>query len=109
MEILRDLFDHGRRTITIDNLNGIKNYSPDLRQQGIKIAIIHAVDDKIFPMEKVIENSSRKMVDDFYSIKGTHSQIGLYRQKYMELVNNALDDLEALSKQKNFSKKSEKH
>ena len=46
-----------------------------IRESGVKVSIIHAVDDKLFPMERIQEKTTAKMVDGFYSIKGTHNNI----------------------------------
>lgn len=73
-----------------------------LRAEGVKISIIHAVDDELFPMKMLLGNASKDMADGFYSIKGTHNQVGLYEGKNLDLVNGALDNLEALPPKKKF-------
>ena len=69
-----------------------------LRELGIRISIVHGVDDNFFPMEKVQKQTTTKMVDGFYSVQGTHNQLYLHPEKYTALVDNALDALEALRK-----------
>ena len=49
-----------------------------IRESGVKVSVIHAVDDKLFPMEKIQEKITAEMVDGFYSIKGTHNNIYTY-------------------------------
>jgi pimeloyl-ACP methyl ester carboxylesterase len=67
-----------------------------LRELGIKISIIHGVDDNFFPMEDVQKQVSTKSADGFYSVKGTHNQLYLHPEQYTKLVNQALDALETL-------------
>ena len=75
-----------------------------LKSLGIKISIIHGVDDRFFPMEKVQQQTTTKMVEGFYSVQGTHNQLYLHPEKYTALVDNALDALEALRKKEAGSK-----
>jgi len=44
----------------------------EMHEQGIGISIIHAVDDKVFPMDKVQKNGGCKSIGRFYSVWGTH-------------------------------------
>ncbi len=69
-----------------------------LHDMGIKISIIHGVDDKLFPMEKIQETTNTKMVDGFYSVKGTHNDISHHPEQFSVVIDNALDALENLSK-----------
>lgn len=69
-----------------------------LKDLGIKIAIVHAVDDKFFPMDKVQSQTTAEMADGFYSVKGTHNQLYLHPEQYTALVDSALDALEAKRK-----------
>lgn len=61
-----------------------------LKRLGLKISVIHGVDDKFFPMEMVQKKTTSDMVDGFYSVKGTHNQLYLHPEKYTSLVDNAL-------------------
>ena len=67
-----------------------------LKDLGIKISIVHGVDDNFFPMDKIQQQTTRKMVHGFYSVKGTHNQLYLHPEKYTALIDTALDALEAL-------------
>ncbi|MBI3630949.1 MAG: hypothetical protein HY221_01260 [Candidatus Sungbacteria bacterium] len=49
-------------------------------------------------MERVQEQTTKEMVDGFYSVNGTHNELYLHPEKYTALVDNALDALEALRK-----------
>jgi len=75
-----------------------------LKELGIKISIVHGVDDKFFPMQKVQQQTTTEMVDGFYSVKGTHNQLYLHPEQYTFLVDTALDALEALRKKGNDNK-----
>ena len=78
-----------------------------LKELGIKISIVHGVDDKFFPMEKVQQQTTTEMVDGFYSVKGTHNQLYLHPEQYTFLVDTALDALEALRKKERESPEEE--
>ncbi len=69
-----------------------------LKSLGLKIAIIHGVDDKFFSMERVQNMTKAKMVDGFYSVQGTHNQVYLHPEKFTKVIDSALDSLESLSK-----------
>lgn len=66
---------------------------------GVRLSIIHAVDDKLFPMENVLERVHADMVDGFYSIKGTHHSIYQY-EPYGEAAEAALTALERKGEKK---------
>ncbi len=71
-----------------------------LKKLGIKISIIHAVDDKFFSMDKIQRQTTTEMIDGFYSVKGTHNQLYLHPEQYTLLIDNALDALEVLREEK---------
>ena len=67
-----------------------------LKENGIGVSVIHAVDDTLFPMEKVLETAKAKGGMDtigFYSVKGDHREISVHPEKYAALAVNALEDL----------------
>lgn len=66
----------------------------ELRESGIKISIIHSVDDAIFPMDKIQQTANKDQFDGFYSVKGGHNDFFLNPEPYTMLVDNALDALE---------------
>ncbi len=47
----------------------------EIHSKGIGVSIIHAVDDKVFSMEKVLQMVHANMLDGFYSIKGNHMSL----------------------------------
>ena len=69
-----------------------------IKEKGVKVAVVAAVDDKAFPMEKIQETLGLEHIDGFYSVKGTHNSYLLDPKPYSSLIDNALDDLEKLSK-----------
>ena len=60
---------------------------------GVGISIIHAVDDEVFPMQRVIEMTKAHMLDGFYSVRGPHGSIYLF-QPFGEAAEAALTALE---------------
>ena len=67
-----------------------------LEKNGIGVSVIHAVNDTLFPMEKVLETARGKGGLDtigFYSVKGDHREISVHPEKYTALAVNALEDL----------------
>lgn len=72
----------------------------ELKKRGVGISIIHGVDDKVFPMERVQEEINTKHLDGFYSVKGGHNEIYQQPEKYMPLVREAIRALEAKQEKK---------
>lgn len=64
-----------------------------IHQSGIGISIIHAVDDKVFPMERVQQMVKSDMIDGFYSVEGVHGSIYIY-EPYGRIAEMALCALE---------------
>ena len=67
-----------------------------LKDLGIKISIIHGVDDKFFPMEKVQKNILAESVAGVYSVTEGHDAIRHNPERYAKLSRVALDDLQKL-------------
>lgn len=65
-----------------------------LKAKGLGVVIIHSVDDKTFPMDRVQQIAKRDMLDGFYSVQGTHNEFYLDPHKYTLLIDQALDALE---------------
>lgn len=76
-----------------------------LKEQGIKISVIHGVHDPVFPMERVQDIASNKAqeagartsdiyMDGFYSVRGDHGGVLAEPEKYTTLINKALIALE---------------
>lgn len=86
-----------------------------IHESGIGVSIIHAVDDKVFPMDRVQQKMEEKirermgrleemagigMIDGFYSVTGTHNSIYQY-EPYGRVAEQALSALEEKRKRKN--------
>ena len=75
----------------------IRDLIRDLKASGIGISVIHSVDDKMFPMEKMQDGLTAEDVDGFYSIKGKgggHQEIINSPTAMGKLINKALEALE---------------
>lgn len=68
----------------------------NLSKVGIRISVIHGVNDTLFPMKRVLKTAGEKGGIDtigFYSVKGDHREISTHPGKYMALALNAIQDL----------------
>lgn len=65
----------------------------ELHERGIGTAIIHGVDDPVFPMERMQEIVTQDQIDGFYSVKGDHDEIWTHPEKYVALAEQALEAL----------------
>jgi len=72
-----------------------------LREKGIKIIVVGAVDDTFFPMDKIQENKKIKsdfsstnpgegILDGFVSVSGGHMQIQTHPELYMSAIETML-------------------
>lgn len=82
-----------KQVLAISN-SDIREMLKELKDKGIGISIVHAVDDKGFPMERVQKVITPTHTDGFYSIKGTHNEIFLKPQTYSPVVEYALSAME---------------
>ena len=65
-----------------------------LREKGIKIVIIGAVDDTMFPMNKMQKNVKPDFIDGFLSVSGGHMQIQVHPEIYMSAVESVISQME---------------
>ncbi|OGN10023.1 MAG: hypothetical protein A3J46_04105 [Candidatus Yanofskybacteria bacterium RIFCSPHIGHO2_02_FULL_41_11] len=86
----------GWESIGIISKTKIHELLEAVRAQGIKVSIVHGVDDKFFNMEDIQEMTEKGMVDGFYSTKGTHNEVYLNPRPYTNLIDHGLDALEKL-------------
>jgi len=70
----------------------------ELKEKGIGVVIIHGVDDKVFPMDRVQEIAKADQLDGFVSVKGTHGQLMLEAEKYTKAAESILTSLENKTK-----------
>jgi len=69
----------------------------EMHEQGIGISIIHAVDDKVFPMDKVQKWWMPKALTDFI-VSGEHTIIIMCSNHYGKAAELALTALEKKKK-----------
>ncbi len=81
-----------KEAVAISN-SDIHETLKELHEKGIGTAIIHGVDDPVFPMDKMQEVVNREQVDGFYSVKGGHDEIWAHPEKYVALAEQALEAL----------------
>ena len=62
---------------------------------GIRVSMVHAVNDGTFPMEQVQRRVKQDMVDGFLSVKGRHDQFQLEPVEYSKLAEYALRMMDA--------------
>lgn len=72
----------------------IKSMIAYLREKGIKIVVIAAVDDTFFPMEKMQENVKKGSLDGFLSVRGGHMEIQRRPELFMRAAESMISVLE---------------
>ncbi len=82
----------------------IRSLLKQAHKNGVGISIIHGVNDKVFPMKRVQEQTSRTaeekelgedlMVDGFYSVKGGHGEFLFDPERFTRIADEALTALE---------------
>lgn len=79
----------------------IEDLLREIKARGHGVSIIHAVNDRAFPMERMQKIVDTTMVDGFASIKGSHNELYLKPHPLTEWVDHLLDAME-----KKYSKES---
>jgi pimeloyl-ACP methyl ester carboxylesterase len=69
-----------------------------IRSKGIKVILVGAVDDTMFPMDKMQQNVKSDFVDGFVSVKGGHMQIQVHPEIFMSAIETMLPKAEQKSK-----------
>lgn len=74
-----------------------------VRERGVRVSIIHGVDDRFFPMEDVQKMTKDGTVDGFYSVKirdddqpSGHNLLRTKPDRFNNIIDSALDALEKL-------------
>lgn len=75
-----------------------------MHEAGIGITVVHATEDKIYPIEKVKQMLDQHVIDDLYVIEGTHGDI-YNKDLYARAPEIALRLLEDLRQGKDKKKK----
>ncbi len=101
MQIEKEILAHVTQNpfISIKEANAIANGDSTemlraLHHQSIGIAIIHSINDKVFPINKIQNIVDEGMVDYFYPVKGSHAELMVEPQKYVNLIIHAIDEVE---------------
>jgi len=103
-EYLKTIFSEPRKSfeeIQAVSQSDIREMLEGLRARGIRVAIIHTVDDKGFPMDRMQQaigehpGGWEKMMDGFASVAGTHNEMVLRPEKYTRAAETLLTALEA--------------
>lgn len=76
-----------------------------LRANGVKIGLIHAVDDKLMDYERVRKHSSKKLMDGSYAIQGSHCSFAHNPGKHALMIDDLLNGLERKRQADVFKKK----
>lgn len=74
-----------------------------LREKGVKVVVIAAVDDTFFPMEGMQKNVDTSFVDGFLSVRGGHMQIQVHPELFMGAAESMLTALEEKIKKENVA------
>jgi hypothetical protein len=65
-----------------------------IRTQGVKIVVMHGVDDTASPMQRVQKMVKADMIDGFLSVRGAHGDFGNHPDYYVEAVARMIQQLE---------------
>jgi pimeloyl-ACP methyl ester carboxylesterase len=98
---VRDPVQSGREVFSIANAQ-IKRLLRLIKRNEICVSMIHGVDDRTFPMNRVQELITSDMVDGFFSVKGRHGQFQLEPSRYTKLADYALTAMDAKRKSANL-------
>ncbi len=71
-----------------------------LREKGIRIILVGAVDDTMFPMDRMQKNVKADFIDGFVSVKGGHMQIQVHPEMFMGAIETMLKKPEEKSPDK---------
>ena len=101
MQIEKEILAHVTQNpfISIKEANAIANGDSTemlraLHHQSIGIVIIHSINDKVFPINKIQNIVDEGMVDYFYPVEGSHAELMVEPQKYVNLIIHAIDEVE---------------
>jgi hypothetical protein len=63
-----------------------------LKSQGVGVSLVCGVNDKVFPIEKVIENANEGNIDNFISTKGNHGSF-VFNKEHVLLAEDLLSNM----------------
>ncbi len=73
-------------------------------EKGIGIVVMHAVDDPVFPMNRIQKMVKADMIDGFLSVRGGHGEIGNHPELYVTAADQMLTAMEEKSNKKEVVK-----
>lgn len=76
----------------------IHEFLIELKKQGIGISVVGAVDDEVFPSNRMQKIVTKDMVDGFCVTRGAHAQFNLEPDAYTGLAESALTSMENISR-----------
>jgi pimeloyl-ACP methyl ester carboxylesterase len=85
---------HTAREVVSMSDADILNMLKTLKEKGVGVSIVHTVNDKGFPMERVQQAVEAGMIDGFVSAFGTHNEIQIRPEKYTRAAEACLTAME---------------
>jgi hypothetical protein len=67
----------------------------ELKKDGHGISIVHGIDDKAFPIDRMKKIVTDKMVDQFLCVRGSHNEMYLDPTNFSKTLDLVLDEMEA--------------
>ena len=88
--VINDPVQSFREVLALSNAQ-IHELLIGLREKGIGISIVSAVDDGVFPDKRMQEIVTKDMVDGYFTVSGHHAQFQLDAERYTQLADYALE------------------
>ena len=88
--VINDPVQSFREVLALSNVQ-IHELLIGLREKGIGISIVSAVDDGVFPDKRMQEIVTKDMVDGYFTVRGHHAQFQLDAERYTQLADYALE------------------
>lgn len=76
-------------------VSNIFKMTKQLREKGVKVGFICGANDRVFPIEDVIENVGKENMDYFVSTKGDHGSF-IFNKDHALLAENLLDNMKLI-------------
>src|SRR3989344_3196084 len=76
----------------------LRDMLKEIRKRGVGIEIIYSVGDQIFPPERIMETIGIEHTDALRPVAGRHNTFYLNPEPYAEVIDEALDELQALTR-----------
>lgn len=86
-----------KSTLAIANAD-LRDMLKEIRKRGVGIEIVYSMEDQIFPPERIMETIGIEHTDALRPVAGRHNTFYLNPEPYAEIIDEALDELQALTK-----------